>query len=198
MQNLLTDILGTSIDDDFYKNTGQSLGVEKEQTKSVVSKALPFLLSALAKNTSTKEGANELSNVLKKDHNGDVFNNLGSLISNPESGAGKGILKHVLGGSQSKIEDFISQKSGIDKGNAGKILQILAPMVMGSLGKMQKEGKLNVNQLSGVLKVAGGKMDRDGIMGIAVNFLDKNGDGDIKDDLFKMGMKWLSGKFGEK
>ncbi len=195
MQNLLTDILGSQISDDFLEKTGKSLNLDKEKTKSAIDKALPFLMTALSKNASTKDGATQLSNALKKDHDGGILGHMGELISNPENGAGKGILKHVLGNNQSKVEDFISQKNGMDKEGVGKMLQILAPMVMGGLGKVQKEGNLNPNQLAGILKVAGGSMDKDGVMGFAIKFLDKNGDGDVKDDLFRMGMKWLSVKF---
>lgn len=53
---------------------------------------------------------------------------------------GSGILKHILGGKQSGAIDMISQKSGLDSSSAGSLLSMLAPLVVGALGK----GKLQM------------------------------------------------------
>lgn len=196
MENLLTDLFSSKIDNSFLNKASVKMNATTDQTKSVVDQALPFLLGALAKNASTEEGATSLSNALKKDHDGSILDNLSELLDKPDSGAGEGILSHVLGGGQQKVEGYLSQKSGVDSGGVDQILKMLAPIVMGVLGKAQSKGNLDSSQLSGLLKLATGGTGSSSITtSFVTKFLDKNSDGDIKDDLVKMGMRWLSGKF---
>jgi len=196
MENLFTDLLESRIGGNFLKKTGKTLNTDSKKTKSVVDQALPFLLGALAKNTSTNQGANSLSNALKKDHDGSIFNNLDQLISSPENSVGSNILKHVFAGnSRSEAETYISRKNGINTKEVGKMFQILAPIVMGGLGKMQKEKKINPEQLAGILKIAAKKLDKNSILALVAKFIDKNGDGDIKDDLLTMSKSWIFRKF---
>ncbi len=198
MENFLTDLLSSKINEDFVSGTGQKVGLDSEKTNSVVSEALPFLLGALAKNTENPEGAAALQNALKKDHDGSVLDDLGGLLANPEKGKGEGILKHILGNQLGGVEGLIASKTGADKKGVNGVLKMLAPVILGGLGKMQQKGNLDASQLSNLLKMATGSTGAKSIsMSFVTSFLDKNGDGSVKDDLLKMFLAWVT-KFFKK
>ena len=75
--------------------------------------------------------------------------------------------------------------AGIDPAKAGMLLSMLAPLVMGALGKAQRDGKLDPGGLAGML---GGEQQRaadaaPGVMGMLGKFLDRDGDGSVMDDI---------------
>lgn len=166
----------------------KQLGADDNATQSAIAGALPLLISALAKNSSTPEGANSLVNALDKDHDGGILDNLSGLISNPGASSGAGILKHLLGGNQAVAEQGVSQASGLNTAQAGQLLITLAPIVMGFLGKQKQEQGLDVSTLAGFL---GGEKEKAQTaapsgLGMLANLLDMDHDGSPVDDVLGM------------
>jgi len=182
------------------RQISQQLGADEGSTATAVSSALPVLIGALSKNSASQDGAAALLGALKRDHDGSALSDLAGLIRDPEARGGSGILKHVLGGQQSQVQAGLSQASGLDAGSAGKLLAMLAPMVMGALGKAQRNGGLDVSDLAGML--AGerrqAKAALPGAAGMLSGFLDADGDGDIKDDVARLGAGLLGKLFSGK
>ena len=78
---------------------------------------------------------------------------------------------------------------------------MLAPMVLGALGKQQREKKLDASGLAGMLGQERQKVESHAPseMGILNNLLDADGDGDVDmADLASKGMGLLGGLFGGK
>ena len=179
---------------------GSSLGTDKNQTSSALMKAVPFLVSALAKNASSTEGASSLAGALERDHDGSILDNLGSLISNPECGQGAGSLGHVFGNKQQAVQSAVSQESGFDMAKAGQLLMMAAPMIMGFLGKQKREQGLDAGGLSSMLQGAATQtvpQEEEGGSGIGsmiTGILDRDGDGNVMDDIGGM----IGGLFGGK
>ena len=63
---------------------------------------------------------------------------LGSLLA---GGAGAGILGHVLGGRQPAVEQGIGRATGMNQQQVGKLLLILAPLVMAALAKRRQQAQ---------------------------------------------------------
>lgn len=171
----------------------EKLGANSETTKSAMEGLIPSILGGLAKNTAKKEGADLLGKVLK-DHDGSILDNLDGFLGNVSAGKGDKILGHVLGDKTSEIGKMVGEKSGLGEGTTGKLMEILAPMVMGAVGKETKAQGIGTDMLSGVLKGSMKDVLKDGkidYMSVATMFLDKDGDGDIKDDLMDMGKNYL-------
>jgi len=189
MNSIIKNLLSETIVD----KLSNSLGTNSEQTKSAMEGLLPAILGGLAKNTAKKEGADLLGKVLK-DHDGSILDNLDGFLGNISAGKGTKILGHVLGGKTSEIGKMVGEKSGLGEGMTGKLMEMLAPMVMGAVGKEAKSSGIGSDMLSDLLKgsmkdvLKEGKID---YMAVATMFLDKDGDGDIKDDLMDMGKKYL-------
>src|SRR4029453_3476716 len=112
---------------------------------------LPIILAAFAHNPSQPQGAENLHQAIATDHDGSIFDNLMGYLGNPQSANGAGILGHVFGGQQPTIENNLAQATGMDQGSAGGLLETLAPLVMGSLGKAQQENRLDASGLSNLL-----------------------------------------------
>jgi len=157
-------------------------------------------MKGLANNASNKQGAESLSKALSKKHDGGIFDMVDTLISKPEAGEGAGILKHILGGKEASIEKFISKESGLDTGGSTKVLQILAPMVLGALGKEQQNQNLSSDQLSGLLSTVSDALAGKSSLSsdLLTSLLDRDGDGDIKDDLMSMAGKFFTGLIRKK
>jgi hypothetical protein len=114
---------------------------------------------------------------------------------------GAGILNHLLGERQSGAVDMISKMSGLDSSQTGNLMTMLAPMVMGMLGKQKQQQGLDVSGLAGMLThtVTSQKQSNNPLMNLATNFLDKDGDGSILDDVAGMvGKNLLGSLFGGK
>ncbi len=179
------------------------IGGNQEQTGAAVSAALPVLVSALARNASSPGGAEALAGALSRDHDGSILDNLGGLLGGQVSGRGAdggGILGHMLGGQPGRVESAVSKTSGLDMASVTRLLPILAPMVLGMLGKKQKQGGLDVGGLASMLGGEREQIERQapGMAGMVGQLLDADGDGSVADDLLKMGGGLLGGFLGKK
>lgn len=163
------------------------LGIDANQAQSAVGLALPTLLNALNKNASTNEGAASLYNAITKDHaNGGVEDLAGMAQNALSSGEGSSILKHILGGLQPNVENAISQNAGIGGGQAGQILQILAPLVLKTLGNQTQSQGLDIGGLAGLLtNVVSNQQQQTAPQqnDIISQLLDRDKDGSVIDDV---------------
>ncbi|HEX5603069.1 MAG TPA: hypothetical protein VFX63_10985, partial [Pyrinomonadaceae bacterium] len=83
---------------------------------------------------------------------------------------------------------------GMDQSSAGGVLETLAPLVMGSLGKTQQENGLDASGLSNFLNVQQqeAQTTAPNAMGVLSSMLDQNKDGSSLDDLQRMAAKFFS------
>ena len=179
---------------------GQNLGKLAEQiggtdgqTKNAIMAALPALLGALNKNSNTPEGAQTLNNALEQ-HDGSVLNNVEEYLQNPDLKDGAGILSHLFGGNTQNVANEVSQSSGLDTQGSLKMLETLAPLVLGALGQQKKENNLDAQGISNLTSnLAANFGGEGGIMSMITNLLDANKDGNVMDDLTGMIGKLFGG-----
>ncbi len=185
--------------------TNQLGGADRKQTESAASAAISSLVGGLARNSSTQEGASSLFNALERDHDGGILDNVMDLFNGQQSRTtnGAGITKHVLGDKQSSVFDMISKVSGLNSGQSGNLLSLLAPLVMGALGRQKKEKGLDIGGIASLLNGAvSGNKSSNPMLDLATKFLDADGDGSIVDDLIggavkKGGLGFLGNLFGK-
>jgi hypothetical protein len=181
----LMQILTSQLGGNAVSQISEKLGVDSGTAQAAITAGLPLLMSALAKNSSTPEGADKLHQALNRDHDGSVLNDIGGFLGggNAES-TGAGILKHVLGGSQAPIQNALGQSTGLNGGQVGQVLAMLAPVVMGAIGQQTKQQGFDASSLAGFLgnqQQAAANASPD-LMSIAIRFLDSNGNGSIMDE----------------
>ncbi len=190
----LTGLLDDTLGGDTVNQISQQLGTDEGTASTAIQAALPMLLGAMANNSSTEQGATSLYNALG-DHDGSVLGDLAGLLGNYSSGPGAGILGHIFGGAQGTAEQQVSQASGLDMSKVGPLLMMLAPIVMGALGRSQRQSHLGIGDLAGVL---GGAAQQTGanspLMGVLGGMLDRNRDGSAVDDVVGMIGGMLGGR----
>ena len=175
----------------------EQVGGNEGQVKNGVMAALPAMLTALSKNTGTEKGAQELNNALETKHDGSILNNLSGYLSNPDLKDGAGILNHLFGSQTSNVANAVSQSSGLDSNRSMKMLQMLAPVLMGMLGQQKKQNNLDAEGIGNLTSMLasnfGSEAGASGIMEAVTNLLDANKDGNVMDDIMGMVGKFFGG-----
>ena len=209
MANLI-DLLQGQLSDGLVESLASQIGgADKRQTANAASGIISMITTALAKNAATPQGQSALASALDRDHDGSILDDLlgyatGSMQQKQTQNAsmlnGAGILKHILGGKQSGAIDMISQMSGLAKGQSGNLMAMLAPMVMGMLGKQKRQNNLDGGGLFDVLNktVKSTAVVKKKELGMFEKFLDQDGDGNVADDVAGWGMKLLGRFLGKR
>ncbi|TWP22942.1 DUF937 domain-containing protein [Apibacter muscae] len=177
--NLLTSGLGSQIINGISEKTNTSV----EQTSSVVSSAIPALLGALQNNASTEDGAQGILNAVTSKHDGSILDNISGFLGNGgNEQEGKGILGNIFGNQLGDIQNGISQKTGVSASSVGSILSLLAPIIMGYLGKQAQSS--NISDGGGISNLLSSLLGGNSGSSILSSILDQNGDGKLGlDDL---------------
>lgn len=182
--NLLGGDLGKSLIEGLSSQTGQS----KSNTSNLLNMAMPVLMQAMQRNAATPKGASGLLGALGGKHDGSILDNLGAVFSGSNSSAieqdGGKILGHVFGNRQQNVQNALSKQSGIDVTSVGKILKMAAPVVMGLLGKQQRQS--SINDANGLTNMLGGLIGgnfRNEKQSFIESILDADNDGSIVDDV---------------
>lgn len=131
------------------------LGVPPGQASSAVAAGVPAILAGLARNAQKPEGASAIASALDKDHDGSVLDD-DSYFDSYQEKKGDGILGHVFGDQTGAVESQVSALGGLDGAKGGELMKMLAPLIMGYLGKQKSSGGLDIGSLSQVLGGGGG------------------------------------------
>jgi hypothetical protein len=194
--NSILDMLGQQLGGNTVHQIGKQLGVDDQRASAAVAAALPLLLGALARNASRPEGAEALAGALSRDHDGSILDNLSGFLPNAANGPGASILRHVLGDRQDQVASNLGRATGLDGRKAAVLLATLAPVVLGALGRMQRQKNLNAGSLASTLGGEAQELQQRAGAGasLVTSMLDADGDGSIADDLAQKGIGML-GKF---
>ena len=200
----LMNLLQGHLTPEVINQLSQQTGTAPEQTAIAAQGIFSMLLSGLANNASTENGATGILEALDRDHDGSILNDVMGLVmgsgQNSSATNGAGILGHILGGQQQDAAQMVSQTSGISLSGVMDMMIKLAPMVMGVIGQQkQQQGGMNASGLAGLLGNTVQSQNENPLMQMATRFLDKDGDGSAIDDVMGMvGSKFLGGMFGAK
>jgi len=146
------DALQQQLGPDTIRQLSDALGADPAATSTAVSAALPMLLGGLAQNASHPQGAAALDQALGA-HDGSILDNLGGLLGGGAAGGiGGAILSHILGSKRAPAEEGVSKASGLDGAQVAKLLMMLAPIVMGVLGRMKRQNGVDASRLPDVLQ----------------------------------------------
>lgn len=191
----ILDLLNSDLGKQIIGSVTEKTGLDASQAKSVVQSSLPALLGQMQNNVASGDGASGLLSALTSGkHDGSILDNLSGFLNGGDFSDGNKILGHVLGGNQDTMVQGLSAKTGVDSGIISKILPMLAPIIMGYLGK-QTQNK-NVSSGGGLGDLLGGLLGGSNNSGggnslggsVLTSVLDQNGDGklDINDAMAAM------------
>ncbi|MEX1102955.1 MAG: DUF937 domain-containing protein, partial [Dehalococcoidia bacterium] len=150
------------------------LGLPPAQASSAVSAAVPAILAGLASNAQKPEGAAALSGALERDHDGSVLND-DSYFDSYEERKGDKILGHVFGEKEPAVESQVSSLAGLSGAQGADLMKMLAPLIMGYLGKQKSSGSLDLSSLTQVLAGGGGGLNLPGGLGDLIGGLSGGG-----------------------
>lgn len=167
----LMQILMQSLGNQGVERLGQQVGLDSSQTTLAMGAIVPTLLGAMAKQTSSQEGATGLLGALDKDHDGGILDDIGGFLggsmSSNRSANGDGILGHILGGQRSDVETGLANKMGVNASSIGSLMKIAAPLIMAYLGKQKRSADTSGFDAGGIGdllgNLAGGSNQSNGI-----------------------------------
>lgn len=107
LEGLMGQLGGGALD-----GLSKQLGADRNQTQAGISAALPLLMGALARNAKGGDGADKLGAALDRDHDGSILEDVAGFMGKGDTSPGAGILKHVLGGRQSRVQNGLAQTTG--------------------------------------------------------------------------------------
>ena len=174
----------------------QTIGADESTTSTAIQAALPMLIGAMARNASSEGGASALAGALDRDHDGSVLDDIAGFVmgGGAQQSNGAGILGHIFGGNQPAVEQGISQASGVNMSTIAKLLPLLAPIVMGYLGRQKQQQGMDAGALAGALGQQQQQMEQEQspLMGMLSSVLDSNKDGSMMDDAMRLAGGFLS------
>ena len=210
----LIDMIQQQLDDKTVAQLSQQLGADPSTTRQAVPAALNALLGGLSQNVQRPGGAQQLENALG-DHDGGILDSLGGLgglLGGGGAADGGGILGHIFGGHQPAVANQVGQRTGLNAGQAARLLMLLAPFVLSYLNRQRQQrqqqgpagnlgadaggvpaasGAAGSGPFGGISDILNGERaqieqahpEHSGILG---DLLDRNHDGHVMDDIAGM------------
>ena len=201
MPSILDQLMASVQSSGGMSEMGRSLGIDEGDLSKVIGGALPALVGGLTRETQSSAGASSLLAALDRDHDGSVMDDLSGFLRDPgNAAAGAGILRHTFGEKQAQVESAVSTASGVDAASVSKVLAMLAPLVMGYLGRQKREQNLDAGGLAEMLnrekEVAQQRSPQ--AVDMLTRLLDSDGDGSVMDEVAEMGSSLLGSLFKQR
>lgn len=131
--DLITGNAGTQV----AEQAENKFGVSKNQMIALAAVAAPLIISYLRnKAQNDPNEAEAINNALDKDHDGSILDNPAQAVERTQEG--DSILSHIFGGQKSEVENQLSQNTGISMDKIGPLMGMLAPLVMGYIGRQKQ------------------------------------------------------------
>jgi hypothetical protein len=194
------DLLNNQLGAGGIEAISRQLGIDPQTAQRAVAGAIPILTGAMARNASHPAGAASLNQALQQ-HDGSILDRALEYLGQGGTGDGAGILGHVLGSRQDTAATRLANAAGIDAGTAGRLLMMLAPLVLGAIGRTRNQQGLDSGDLAGMLRAEHDKAQSAapaGVLGALAGMLDTNHDGSVMDDVARIGGGLLGDLFGNK
>ena len=130
----MNSLIGTLMSEDSLNGISRATSTSSEETRSVLSAALPLLLSgaqAQSQNANTSAG---FGNALFS-HGQQNTGNVSVFLQGVDLSDGGKIIAHLLGANNTSAINQISQQTGVSTQSTGNILSAVAPLLMSLLGQ---------------------------------------------------------------
>lgn len=145
----LIDLITGNTGNQVAEQAENKFGISKGQIIALLAVAAPLIISYLRNKSQDANEAEALNNALDKDHDGSILNNPTSAVE--REAEGNSILDHIFGGEKATVENQLSQNTGISMDKIGPILAMLAPIIMGYIGKEKQANGVNAGGLGDLL-----------------------------------------------
>jgi len=145
----LIDLLTGNTGNQVAEQAENKFGISKNQILALLAVATPLVISYLRNKSQDNKEAEALNNALDKDHDGSILDDTSQLEARQNEGGS--ILSHVFGSEKGNVENQLSQNTGISIDKIGPILAMLAPLIMGYIGKEKQQNNVGAGGLGDLL-----------------------------------------------
>lgn len=145
----LLDLIGGAAGNQVANQAENKFGIQKNQVIALLAVAAPLIISYLRNKSQDQKEAESLNNALDRDHDGSILNDISQ--ADARQAEGGSILDHIFGGNKANVENQLSQNTGISMDKIGPILAMLAPVIMGYIGKEKQQNNVNAGGLGDLL-----------------------------------------------
>lgn len=135
----ITDLVTGGIGSKAISSIANLLNIEESKAKWLVAAAVPLMIAALNYNAKKDPSKEAGINKALDQHSGGILDQLGGLLGKGPSDDDNKIVNHMFGNNTEMVKDNLAAKTGISTDKIGSVLAILAPLVMGYLGKQKQE-----------------------------------------------------------
>ena len=152
----LTDAL-TRILDGHTNQIATQIGTDPSQARSALQAAIPTLLAAVSHQANNGTG---IQQAIQNDHDGAILNDVAGYLNgtanlSPNATNGSGIVRHLLGDAQPAVQQQLSAQTGLSPNTIAQLLPLLAPLVLGMIGRQAQQspaaGGLDLSKLGSAL-----------------------------------------------
>jgi len=159
------------------RQLAENFGLNESQALSAISNLVPALGQGLARNASTQGGLDSLMGALTGGGHQRYLEDPSILSQQDSINDGNAILGHIFGSKDvsRQVAQQTSERTGIGPDVLKKMLPMVAALAMGGLSRQTAQ-----------TNAAPGASSSSGLGGLLGQFLDKNHDGSIADDVLGM------------
>ena len=154
----LLDMLKGQLGSSVMRQVGNYLGESESATTSALGAILPSILGSVISKGSTNEGAGALLDMVNSgNHDGSIFDNLGGMLGGGDATSGlmktgDSLLGNLMGGGMlGSVLDLVTKSTGFGRKSSSSLMSMVAPMVMGMVGRYVKNKALDAAGLSNFL-----------------------------------------------
>ncbi len=157
----LLESLKEHLSGDVVSNLASLIGESPTNTESALKTAVPSLLGGLISQSSDSSSLGKLFDLLTSgNHDGGLLSNLGALSrggmeTNQLLTQGGNLLSSLFGDKLSGLTDIIANAGGVSKNSSSSLLNFLAPVALGLLGKVMKTE--NIGSAAGLAQFLSGQ-----------------------------------------
>jgi len=184
MAGLLNSIVNNP---ELVESIANEVGIKPADAESVITYLAPILMGAAKQNFQSTRDSGDLLKQIEDSQFSDM-------IDAPQKAVAKGdltdlgniILGELTGSKENsgKVATHIQKETGISDMIIKKILPMIAPFIIGALGKKAAPSINQQQQDSG--------STTGGLENILISMIDKDHDGSIIDDMMQMAMKYFA------
>jgi hypothetical protein len=155
MEMNLVSLVMQFLTPDMITRIAAALGLDRSNTQKAVGAAVPALLAGVSSAAAMPDGAQRAVDAIRQQ--GGMLDGFANLIDGSGQMSlvdrGSSLLESVLSGyDQSALADAVGKFAGLGSGATNSLLAMLAPAVMGIIGKQFSGGKvLDAGSLTGLL-----------------------------------------------
>ena len=160
----IQSLLGALTNADSVSGLSQAAGVSADSTKSILSAALPSLLSGAVSQSQNSETAESFANALTQ-HAASDTSSISSFLGGVDLADGGKIISHLLGANTSGTLSQVAAQSGATEEQTSTVLSAAAPLLMSLLGQQTSSAQsagIGIGDIMGSLM---GGSDITGLLG---------------------------------